>query len=1086
MTRHIFILIIILLSVTAFYGQLEHPKVIPPTPETASFTKYTDIPVGLSTGTPNISVPIFELQGKNVSVPISVNYHASGIRVNEIASRVGLGWSIQTGGMISRNVRGIPDDNTEGYLNTSNTVANYYTLNATQRAIKFNEASQGYQDYESDLYYFNFLGQSGKFFFNQNGDIIVHEKSDLKITPIKSSSNKIEGWEVISASGVIFKFGIMEGTSVLAIETKTQYSHIAGQSLPNSNPGLFNHTSGWYLTQIIDPQGNKTNYTYQNPNVTIIYWNILDHKKEFGAGTTNPCSSMNETLVFSEVRYSPVYLDKIENETGKIEFEYNTSRVDLVNDKALTNVKLYDFSNKLIRHYGFEYDYFTSTDQNQHPSYGVPNQLKERLYLKKIKEVEATNTNKEYIFSYYTNHILPNRFSYSQDLWGYYNGRSNNELYPTTEINTGTNIVTIDGGDRKVYADYVNTGSLKEIIYPTGGKTEFLYESNTITGEEGFYIGTQDVTKLISGGQLSNSIGVGAAGVVYTSNFTTTSSFPYNNIVDYTITTDYSCNSSLLDCPTIKITQTNGAIVHTFNTASGSGSINLPSGNYVLMIENGIIQIDNNVHVVLRGRELLPQEENAFTGGLRVKEIRFKDSDNTLLKKQTYQYHLFNDNQKSSGLSLNPPTFLFKGIPSTNAGGGACTKNTISSNAIFPLNGQSASHVTYTNVTELFDNGNGGKIEHEFLYTSDSQPNATNVFELGSSDYPLVPSWDYSHRRGIVKSKKVYKNNGSIYKLLEESSINYGGGYSNDGNISSSNIGMGSLGTYDGAVEYKNLSERYYKTQEILKSYDDNGLNPLIQTTTYTYDNGYSGRSFPITNQTTSSDGKVVESKIYFPDDITSTSSLENDPLTTSEKLAIDRLKKGDLHRIATPIQVETTVKDVNGTELSKNVVRTNYKDWGNNIVLPEFVQTLKGTYNSSSNKLLDRLQYHSYYDDGTIKEVSLKDGTKTVYLWGYDATLPIAKIENSSYAEIEALSYFGTNFTITDGLSANQENSLRNNLPNALVTSYTYIPLVGVSTITDPRGDSINYHYDAFNRLEYITDKNDKILSKNAYNYKN
>lgn len=80
-------------------GQRIYQKaIIPPSPNAAALGKFGSMPVSLHTGTPNISIPLYTLRGRELAVPISLDYHASGIKLEEVASNVGLGWSLSAGG----------------------------------------------------------------------------------------------------------------------------------------------------------------------------------------------------------------------------------------------------------------------------------------------------------------------------------------------------------------------------------------------------------------------------------------------------------------------------------------------------------------------------------------------------------------------------------------------------------------------------------------------------------------------------------------------------------------------------------------------------------------------------------------------------------------------------------------------------------------------------------------------------------------------------------------------------------------------------------------------------------------------------
>jgi YD repeat-containing protein len=250
---------------------------------------------------------------------------------------------------------------------------------------------------------------------------------------------------------------------------------------------------------------------------------------------------------------------------------------------------------------------------------------------------------------------------------------------------------------------------------------------------------------------------------------------------------------------------------------------------------------------------------------------------------------------------------------------------------------------------------------------------------------------------------------------------------------------------------------------------------------------------------------QVIENNNLYPDDILLNSDLGYDILTDSELSAIKKMQKPTsnnptgLHKINSPIQVETIIKDIQNNVLSKSIQRTNYSEPFTNIILPKTIQTSKG-----ENDLEDRIIYHHYDNRGNPLEVSKANGTHIVYIWGYNQTQPIAKVENATYAEVEAaLQAYSTSISAIqiasneDDDNCNElnckERQLRNELkklkdalPNSQVITYTYDPLIGVTSITDPRGETIYYYYDGFNRLEYVKDAQGNILSKNEYHYKN
>src|SRR5258708_3823356 len=109
------------------------PQPVPTSPNVASLGKFGDYPVSYFTGLPGISIPLFEVKSGSLSIPITLSYHASGIKPTDVAGWVGLGWALSAGGQVSRSVHGKPDEAAGGFytaalISNPGVCTNFYYL----------------------------------------------------------------------------------------------------------------------------------------------------------------------------------------------------------------------------------------------------------------------------------------------------------------------------------------------------------------------------------------------------------------------------------------------------------------------------------------------------------------------------------------------------------------------------------------------------------------------------------------------------------------------------------------------------------------------------------------------------------------------------------------------------------------------------------------------------------------------------------------------------------------------------------------------------------------------------------------------
>lgn len=445
------------------YGQNKQ-VIIPPNPEAASLGKYGEYPVDLSSGLVNIDIPLFQIKTKELTVPVSISYHASGIKVNDIASPVGLGWALNAGGVLTRTVRGKADEGTAGWLHQS-FMSTAQILASTNTSTVYNylwPRADGNTDNESDRYYFNAAGMAGSFVYDSNDQLVQIPYSDNRIT-----GNMASGYTITSADGTIYLFNVSESTSV-----------------NGTAPAITAH----YLSKIISASKSDT--------IEFIYETDASHYNDVYTSYTRLTSSGAPSWVpmsmfgFSTSVYftsSTKLLKRIRFPRGEVEFTLAADRKDKRKNR-IQRVTLKNAAGETVKRFRFDHSYFESLPV-QPPNYTDHNKnLDYRLKLDAVVLETSTGTSEgKYSFAYnatrlpiyYAGGTRTNaKTHFGQDYWGYYNGvTANNDFMPKVPG-------LPSGADRKISASHAQACILTGITYPTGGVTTFTYEANRHSSED--------------------------------------------------------------------------------------------------------------------------------------------------------------------------------------------------------------------------------------------------------------------------------------------------------------------------------------------------------------------------------------------------------------------------------------------------------------------------------------------------------------------------------------------------------------------------------------------------------------------------
>jgi YD repeat-containing protein len=508
-------------------------------------------------------------------------------------------------------------------------------------------------------------------------------------------------------------------------------------------------------------------------------------------------------------------------------------------------------------------------------------------------------------------------------------------------------------------------------------------------------------------------------------------------------------------------------------------------GNYQLKLTvygNADLQASVSYHTGSPENQLM----NVAVGGVRVAKVTTTDPVTGLSSVKKYRYNLFEDESKSSCAYAEVPNYeketydYFPCGTSIYEGYGKSVYNTLFASALSSIY-YNGNPVSYQNVTESFgENSENGLVQHEFTAVSDARgailfgeylegsPNIDNHLLNGQETYTgTFKKTDNS----FVPVKKVFthfQDDSRIDQVINGYAAvrNYEFRGQSDGVHSEDWLLAHYITTAFDVTSYNIYRKWIYVDEVKTQVYDPLGTQFIetVQTSQY----GNPNHALVTKIEDHNSTGKTLSTTYAYPTDFSSTA-----PYNTMETL-----------NIVSPIIQETETVDGTMTMVKRNV----FKNWSGTVFAKETISS----QTSSQPKEDIRIRYLRYDDFANPLELQQTDGPSTTYLWGYNSQYPVAEVKNATYAQVLAVLGQGTINQLADsspGDDATVRNllaPLRAALPGSLVTTYTYKPLVGMTSATDPKGETMYYEYDSFQRLKTVKDSQGNIIKQYDYHYQN
>ncbi|MFB3386610.1 DUF5977 domain-containing protein [Flavobacterium sp. LAR06] len=1016
----------------------------------------------------------------------------------------------------------------------------YYLTNIKQKAMDlwntiYNNAGGQYYnklDTEQDAFSFNFNGHSGSFYIENNQIYLDTDENEIKASFEKvviGAYNYLK-FTFITPDGLKYTFG----GSAEFVES----SEIAGDCAKNYMEPI---PTSWHLKEI-ESNGQVVKFTYKTifKYYPFDYSQMVVYNVQEDSPGCPPAGIISDCLTNFTTSNAKV-LTQIDFGTSKVKFNYLTQRADYYAGHLLSEMIVNDGFQDVDK-INFEYVYSLNNSLN------VPNtntlENKKRAFLQKI--IYKNNSIQQ--FDYNTINGISPRTSYSQDIYGYSNGNTVASLLnvnydgqpdnPSKSWMKNKFLGLIDKADRSIDPVKSLYGVLSKITYPTKGYSVINYQNN-------LNLETLNVKKVtMQSLDVRKTLCQTVAEDLASRTLTFTANGSPISILAQAVANSCSTNDIdfLHDRHSLTIKNvTTGVIlyskvndfnehflsnetVYVENGADHNGSIFLPIGTVSgqqYSVTYGVSTNFDDVrgNIIVEYNSYYVQEPTVVNyGGARVQSIADYDANGVMYNKTDYVYNKVTD-LTSGRTSLHHNYFYspwFDDCVSQKCfpeGRSTWTlvdcKNVITFGTNNYLGGLASrgNRINYETVSAILANKNATENRYYVNDGTADQPvivhrlyldNTTRSNPVGWHDGKLEETIIYNFQGGIYVPAKSIKTKYEVVSDVSFFNYNVATGIKTDTHFSAmdlehvtNNVEYVGCNTLICNIRAKLKIEKYFnhctvraKTETIETEYFKG--NPVVNTTKYYYT---SPSHRLLSSQTsTNSKGETLQSKFFYAPD----AEMASQPFR-SQLIASNTLQP--------PLQTQTFNTTNNNTKLSEQLMVYDNSAATSNLLLPKITYSAKfpNTFPliTGVGNLEKKITYDKYDDKGNLLQYTTESGMPVSIIWGYNKTQPIAKVENAAYSAIEASVLNLQNLSNADNdncmpaanckeeLLRKALTTLRTSFPQFMISTYTYNPLIGVTSITDSKGIPTYYEYDTSNRLKHIIDKDLNVAQKYCYNYK-